>query len=178
MRVLLIHGWGGSDERHWQSWLCEELKKQNIEVHFPLLPHADLPKLDEWLTALEKEVKTFGDDLVLIGHSLGCPTILHLLEKHKAGKAILVCGFAKDLGINEIRDFVNKPFDWKKIKQNCKDILCISSDNDHYIPIEVAEDLAKNLGVKLIVEHNAEHIYAPKFGPYPRMLELLSSKRS
>ena len=169
MRFLLLHPWGGKHELHWLTWLFNQLTQRGFEVYYPSLPNPDLPKLEEWVSQLEREVE-FGEDLIIFGHSLGCPTALHLLQKHKAKRTVLVAGFAKDLGIDEIGSFVVGKFDWKKIKQNCGEFVCINSDNDPYIPLEVARNLAKNLGVNLIIEHNAGHINAPKHGPYPRLL--------
>ena len=172
MRFLLLHPWGGKHPQHWLTWLENELKKRDVETYYPSLPNPDFPQREEWLATLEKEIK-FGDDLIIFAHSLGCPTALHLLEHHKAGKAIFVAGFAKDLRIQEIRTFVNKEFDWKRIRKNCKHFVCINSDNDPYIPLAVAEDLAKRLGTDLIIEHNAGHITAPAYGPYPKLLKYI-----
>ena len=36
-RVLLLHGWGGSDYPHWQSWLAGELKRR---AHTAATPHS------------------------------------------------------------------------------------------------------------------------------------------
>lgn len=67
---LILHGWGGSDARHWQHWLYEELQKRSEHVLFPTLPHADQPQLEEWLAALEgilheRETHDFTHDLTV-----------------------------------------------------------------------------------------------------------------
>ena len=172
MRVLLLHGWGGKHELHWLTWLYHELKKRKIEVYYPDLPNPSLPERDEWLNSIENELdfKNSEQDLIIFGHSLGCPTALLLLEKHKARRAVLVSGFANDLGIPEIASFTKKEFNWKKIKQNCNEFICINSDDDPFIDLSIAKDLAKKLNTKLIIEHNASHIFAPMHGPYPRLL--------
>jgi uncharacterized protein len=33
-KVLLLHGWGGSNYPHWQSWLAAELAKNYGKVSF------------------------------------------------------------------------------------------------------------------------------------------------
>ncbi len=33
-KVLLLHGWGGSDTPHWQSWLAGEIAKDYRKVSF------------------------------------------------------------------------------------------------------------------------------------------------
>ena len=55
------------------------------------------------------------------------------------------------------KSFVDKRFDWQKIKQNCKKFYIFHSDNDPYVSLEKAEQLAKNLGVDVILVKNAGH---------------------
>ena len=74
---------------------------------------------------------------------------------------------------DQIADFVNYPFDWKKIKNRCKRFVQIYSDNDPYISLEESLFLAKQLGIRSLLEKNAGHITAPDFGPYPRLLKLV-----
>jgi len=31
-KVLLLHGWGGSDFPHWQSWLAGEIAKEALLI--------------------------------------------------------------------------------------------------------------------------------------------------
>ncbi len=92
-----------------------------------------------------------------------------------ATKVVLVSGFTSNLGISEISDFFKTGFDWSLIKRNAKGFVVINSDNDPYVPIVEGEKLARALGVDLIIEKNAGHIgVSSGFGPYPRLLELLS----
>ena len=162
---------------HWMTWLEEQLKEKRMEVFYPDLPTPDTPLLQEWLAGLQKVPVTFNESLVLVGHSLGCPTIFHILqnlkESEKVGLVVLVAGFARDLGIPEIKNFVEKPFDWKKIRSKAKKIVVIYSDNDPYIPVPESEFLGKQLEITLLLEPLADHIRAPDFGPYPRVLELI-----
>ena len=180
MRFFLFHCWGGDGRSCWSGWLQDELRKQGHDVRSPDFPDTNTPKPERWLATIRDEVGCFEkkDDWVLIGHSLGCPTILRLLESfdgtERAKKVILVAGFGKDLGIPEIKGFVDKPFDWKKIKQKSGGFAIINSDDDPYIKLEEGERLAKMLGAKLIIEHNAGHINEGSgFTRYPRLLEII-----
>ena len=42
-KTLLLHGWGGSDEPHWQAWLAGEIAKDYGMVAFPLLENPHFP---------------------------------------------------------------------------------------------------------------------------------------
>ena len=58
-RVLILHGWGGSDFPHWQAWLASELIKQNDIVSFPSLPNKDFPDFKQWIDFIEKEINCY-----------------------------------------------------------------------------------------------------------------------
>ncbi len=153
---------------------------RGFEVVNPDFPDTDNPKLDKWLATARKMNKKFSpkDDWVLIGHSLGCPTILRLLETfagdEKAKAVILVAGFAKGINIPEIQNFVDREFDWNKIRQKAGKFIVISSDNDPYIPLAEGERLAKMLGAEFIVEHNAGHINEGQgYDRYERLIEII-----
>src|SRR5208283_3982581 len=134
------------------------------------------PKLGDWLSTTRKIVPNFNpkDDWVLVGHSLGCPMILRLLEtfdkNEKVACIILVAGFAKDLGIPEILNFVDKDFDWQKIKKKAGKIIIINSDNDPYIQLDEAKRMANLLGAELI---NAGPVARNLYKPFPAILYVI-----
>ena len=178
MKVIIVHGWQGCNKGHWQEWLYNELKRKGTEAYLPLLPNAGNPIQEKWIQKLKK-FEPFNKETILVGHSLGCTTILRLLEQmtetQKVGKVLLVCGWNEgDHGIKEIANFFKTPLNWKKIKEKAKQFIVINSDNDPYFPLEKGKKLAEELGVKCIVEHNAGHINVKSgFGPYPKLLKLI-----
>jgi predicted alpha/beta hydrolase family esterase len=154
------------------------MNERGVEVRSPDFPDTNEPKLKEWLATTRKNVKKFDEEWILAGHSLGCPTILRLLETferdEKVGLVIMVAGFAKDLGIQQTRNFVDKDFDWKKIKSKAKRFVIINSDNDPYIELSEGKRMAKLLGAEFMVEHNAGHINEGSgFTEYPRLLQII-----
>lgn len=180
MRLLLVHCWGGDGRSCWSGWLADKLRAEGIEVLAPDLPDTNNPDLNKWLAELRKQVKNFDpkDDWILVGHSLGCSAILKLLETFGKGErikaAILVAAFAKELGIREIKNFVDQDFDWQRIKKKCKRFIVINSDNDPYIELSEGKRIAKLLGAKFIVEHNAGHINEGSgFTKYERLLKII-----
>ena len=182
MKFFLFHCWGGDGKSCWSGWLKEQLRVQCpvSSVLNPDFPETNSPKLEKWLAKTRSLVPRFdsSDNWVLVGHSLGCPTILRLLEtfdeRERAACIILVAGFAKDLGIPEIRNFVDRDFDWEKIKKKAGKIIIINSDNDPYIELNEAKRMQKLLGAELIVEHGAGHINeGAGFTEYPHLLEII-----
>lgn len=175
--AIIVHGWGASPKDNWFPWLGEKLEENGFRVNIPDFPNTNYPKLDEWLAHFKKSVKV-DKETILIGHSLGPVFILRFLEGLEEGRTVKVCffvsGFAKSLGIPETENFFDEPFDWQKIKRACPKFFLINSDNDPYIPIEIGKDLAKKLGIELMIEKNGGHLNAPGgFLTYPRLLKLI-----
>jgi predicted alpha/beta hydrolase family esterase len=76
-RVLLLHGWQGSGDGHWQSWLAGELRGAGHHVRFPDLPECDQPCPDKWGATLHEELAALAalpgeGERVVCAHSLGC----------------------------------------------------------------------------------------------------------
>jgi predicted alpha/beta hydrolase family esterase len=180
MKAFIFHCWGGDSRSCWRGWLADQLKGKGYEVVAPDFPDTMNPKLEEWLDATRAAVPEFSGDWVLAAHSLGCPTILRLLETFHEGEkvkaVILVAAFAKDLGIPEIANFVDKDFDWEQIKKGADKFYVINSDNDPFIKLEEGERMAKLLGAELIVEHDGGHLNEGSgFTEYPKVLEIIES---
>ncbi|MCI0504381.1 alpha/beta hydrolase [Candidatus Micrarchaeota archaeon] len=184
MKFFIFHCWGGDGRSCWSGWLQEELRVSGLGsgVLSPDFPDTENPRLSEWLAAARRLVPSFEpkDEWVLVSHSLGGPTILRLLESfgpgEKAKAVILVAGFAKDLGIPQIRNFVDKEFDWDKIRDAADRFILINSDNDQFIPLDEGRRMAKMLGAKceFLIEHGAGHINeGAGFTSYPRLLEII-----
>jgi hypothetical protein len=182
MRFFIFHCWGGGSRSCWRGWLQDKLRVSGFDVLNPDFPETDSPKQGAWLAHARSLVPRFKpeDEWVLVSHSLGGPTILRLLESFAEGErvkaVVLVAGFAKDLGISQIRSFVDKDFDYEKIRRGADRFIVISSDNDPYIPLAEGERMAKLLGpqCEFIVEHGAGHINeGAGFTTYPRLLEII-----
>jgi hypothetical protein len=182
MKLFLLHCWGGDGRSCWSGWIADKMRENGVEVVAPDFPNSSTPHVEEWLSTIRTIVPRFepGDKWVLVGHSLGCPTSLRLLErfdgKERAAAVVLVAGFAKDLHIPELQNFVYKEFDWEKIKKRAKKFIVINSDNDPFIELSEGEKMAKLLGAEFIVEHGAGHINeGAGFTEYGRLLGILES---
>ncbi len=89
--IFLVHGWGGNKDGNWFKWLKEQTKEK-FNTIIPQFPNTLKPKLKDWISEMEKYKSNFDENTILIGHSLGCPTICAFLEKNKikVKKIILV----------------------------------------------------------------------------------------
>ncbi len=158
-KVLILHGWGGSDYPHWQAWSASELIKENYIVSFPELPNKDFPKLDEWLEFLEKEFNHFKPDIVVC-HSLANILWFHFVQNKdiKAiDKLMLVAPVKQDCQIEELKSFFPYPI-VKDLK--AKEIIMVGSTNDPYMSVDEIMDLQSSLNIGLKILDEAGHINA------------------
>jgi len=93
-KAYIIHGWGGNSEEGWLPWLKKELEAKGFEALAFDMPDTENPKIETWVKYLEDNIQNPDEETILIGHSIGCQTILRYLEKFpenvKVGKAILI----------------------------------------------------------------------------------------
>lgn len=160
-KFVIIHGWEATPEDNWFPWLKEKLESEGHEVLAPQMPNTANPKLNEWLGHLQSTLKNPDENTFLIGHSLGCITILRYLESlprnTKIGGAFLVAGFSGPIGFDELKSFVDKPLDYEKIKSQTGKIIAVHSDDDSLVPLKNGEIIKEKLGAKLIVLKNKRH---------------------
>ncbi len=162
-RVIIVHGYTGNPDKNWFPWLKSELEKLGIIVEVPSMPNSNNPVLDEWLPSLSEAIGVPDQDTFLVGHSLGCPTILRYLESLdgdiKIGGALLVAGFAEPLPhLPELDSFTVEKWNYENVKQHTEQLAILNSDDDESVPFFNAENVRDRFNAKLITVHGAGHI--------------------
>lgn len=162
-RIFIVHGYTGYPEKGWFPWLKAELEKLGLEVSVPAMPNTNDPKFEEWLPHLQKTISSPDEDTYLVGHSLGCPTILRYLESlsddQVIGGALLVAGFAEPLPhLSKLNSFTEGIWNDEKVKNHAKKIAIINSDNDQAVPYFNGEHVRDRFNAELITVHNMGHI--------------------
>ncbi|MBI2609565.1 serine hydrolase family protein [Candidatus Giovannonibacteria bacterium] len=165
-RAIIVHCWEGNPEYYWYPYVKKELEARGINVSVPAFPDTNNPRQDIWVPFLAKIIGVPDADLYLIGHSIGCATILRYLENlkvnEKVGGVLFVAGFTEDIGFEEINNFFGSPFDFAKIKSSSKNgFVSVYSDNDPFVDMRFAEIFKKELGAKTILKHNMGHFSGP-----------------
>lgn len=158
-KVLILHGWGGSDYPHWQAHLAMQLIEANYVVLFPELPQRDTPNLDEWLAYLDAEIKHFDPDIVVC-HSLANVLWFHYTSNYKVkklDKLMLVAPVSPSCEIEELKTFFPYPIP-KDLRAKTK--IMAAGDNDPYITVDELYQLANILGIGLKIMENGGHLNA------------------
>lgn len=165
-RIIIVHGWGGSPDDNWLPWLKIELEKLGYEVIAPSMPDTDNPVIEKWVSKLAEVVGAPNAETYLIGHSIGCQTIMRYLEtvSISIGGAIFVAGWfnLENLETEEEKaiaePWIKTLIDINKIKSVLPKSTLVISDNDDYGAFEENKQKFGEFVTKTVVLHQAEHI--------------------
>lgn len=176
MKTLILHGWGGSDFPHWQSYLAGELAHDYGTVCFPLLKEKDAPKLNVWMQQTKELLQDFKPDVVVC-HSLANTLWFHLClqgEIQSLKKLFLVAPPSLKCGVEELKTFFPVDIPNNLFSQS---ITLITSTNDPYMIQEEAKNLAKSLRCKHIMLQDAGHINtASGYGEWKEIVDLVKKE--
>lgn len=168
--AMILHGTACKPDAFWYPRIKEFLVKQGYNVWLSSLPNPENPELKIQLPFVLKN-GIFDKDTVLIGHSAGCALILSVLENIdiRIDKAILVAGYARLLGTEKKpQTLLQSSYNWKKIKENVKNIYLINSDDDPWgCNDKEGRYMFDNLGGTQVIVHGQGHFGSDKFNqPY------------
>ncbi|MFC1599940.1 RBBP9/YdeN family alpha/beta hydrolase [Patescibacteria group bacterium] len=174
--IFIFHGVGGHPGENWFPWLKKELSSRGYNVIIPQFPTPEGQTLENWLQVLDEYHDYLNEDTILIGHSLGVPFALNVVEKYRVKAAFLVAGYYGSADENEYdaswETFSHKEFDWQLIRKNCKKFMVYESDNDPYVNVETAQKLANKFNVEVTLVKGAGHFnQAAGYIEFERLLE-------
>lgn len=173
--IFIIHGVGGHPKENWFPWLKEKLEEQGHKVLVPQFPTPENQALENWLKVLEEYKEHIDPETIFIGHSLGVPFVLNVCERYQIKAAFLVAGFVGQAGnqFDEgMKTFVQRDFNWDKIKQNCPYFKIYHSDNDPYVSLDKAQRVADVLGQEITLVPGAGHFNeSAGYTEFPLLLE-------
>jgi predicted alpha/beta hydrolase family esterase len=134
------------------------------------MPNPAEPEIKAWVSFLAEKVKEADEETFLVGHSIGCQTVLRYLEMLgegvKVGGVILVAGWVhltpaalEDEGADEIaKPWLETPIDWSKVTSHCDRFLAVFSDDDPFVLVDDSKIFEDKLGAKIVIEKGLQHI--------------------
>ena len=168
-KVFIIHSWSGSPEDPLLRWLKSELEKNGFDVIVPEMPNPEKPNIETWVLKLEEIIEVPDKDTILVGHSIGCQTILRYLEKldptSRVGGVVFIAPWFTLSNLENDEEWrvagpwLNTPIRETDIIKHIPKITAIFSDNDPYVPSENIEMFKEKFSdyIKVIVEHKKGH---------------------
>lgn len=175
---FIIHGSYGNPYKNWIPWLKGEMSKRKINCIVPDFPSPIKQDYNSWQTILKAylDIGYITEETSFIAHSLGGIFITKFLieNKIKIKKLITVAGFnnIKFSDNNDLYDsFYLSDEELKNVKDYCKKIICIYSNNDPYVLLSKAEEFANEINAEKCLIKEAGH-FNKKYG-YDKFTEIL-----
>ena len=179
--IVLVYGYEGSGDGHWQRWAAAALAERGAGVAFPKLSDPSSPRKDVWVDELRAVVESAArrdDPVTFLCHSLGCWAVDHLLTQHGTTgvhAALLVAPPSPFLVFEPVDSFLPPPRRAEVWAPLASRTLLVGSDNDDYASAEEFVDVARTLAVPCRILPGAGHInIAAGYGPWPFVLEWLT----
>jgi len=155
-KILILHGWGGSDAPHWQAELASEIAKNYGTVSFPLLDNCHFPSKNRWVKQVKQILAEFKPDTVVC-HSLANTLWFWLCEEEMETVQRLFMVSPPSLGTTEATIKTFFPCEIPK-KLYAKEVQMIVSDTDPWVKMEEAKKIAAHYDIPLTVIQDAGHI--------------------
>ncbi|WP_263832529.1 RBBP9/YdeN family alpha/beta hydrolase [Sulfurospirillum oryzae] len=152
--VLILPGYQGSGEMHWQTlWEKEHADFKRVEQR-----DWEHPICQEWVEKLEKSVKQAGQDVIIVAHSIGCLVLAHWAasQNHTRIKGALIVAPPDPTTSSFPR--IAEGFEQTPLLSFGFPSIIIASSNDPYGSLTYAQDLAKAWGSHFVNIGEKGHI--------------------
>ena len=176
MKLLVLHGWGGSDAPHWQAELAAEVAKNYGTVSFPLLDNCHFPSKNRWVRQVKAILEDFRPDTVVC-HSLANTLWFWLCQENIESIERLFMVSPPSLKTDEQ---TIKTFFPCEVPENihAKEVHMIVSDNDPWVNLDEAKNIATQINATFTTIPNAGHINADSgYGKWELIEELVLEKQ-
>ncbi len=179
-RVLLLHGWQGSEPGHWQRWLDEELTTVGAQVRFPELPECDVPCPDRWGAVLHAELAALAalpgsGERVVCAHSLGCVLwfreAARVAPELRVDRVALVAPPCPGARVAALARFYPTRADREAVAGAAGHTRLVCADDDPYCPGRGArQHWGEPLGLAVDLLPGRGHLNVEAgYGPWPAM---------
>ena len=188
MNFVILHGTLGSPNDNWYPWLTTEIENKRHTTFRPQLPTPEGQTLENWVKIIRQTLISLdqpSNETVIVAHSMSTLAVCHYLASlHDAIKACyFIAGFADRLPntpdpyptLNN--PFIDSPINWAHVKENCEFFTCFASDNDPYVPFDIAMNFAKRLSAEFIKVPGAGHFNVSSgYKEFPLLLETMQRR--
>ncbi|RXK61889.1 alpha/beta hydrolase [Lacibacter luteus] len=153
---FIVPGLGNSGADHWQTYFEQTLNNcKRIEQK-----EWDAPDCTDWINTIDAAINGYNsDEVVLIGHSLGCTAIAHWFAKY--GRTIKAALLVAPSDIESpVYTFPATGFTPIPLNKFSFKTIVVASENDEWVLLQRAMFFAANWGSELVNIGNAGHINA------------------
>ncbi|MDE3254095.1 MAG: alpha/beta hydrolase [Bacteroidota bacterium] len=155
-QYLIIPGLGNSGPEHWQTYF----ESESDQCKRILQNEWDAPDCSEWIRNIQQTLEAYDpNDVVLIGHSLGCATIAHWAAKYqiRIKGAMLVAPSDLEAPAYQFpaTGFAPIPLNTLPFRS-----IVVASEDDPWVSLERAKFFAGHWGSEFVNIGKAGHINA------------------
>ncbi len=175
-KILILHGWGGSDAPHWQAELASEIAKNYGTVSFPLLDNYHFPSKNRWAKQVKQILEEFKPTTVVC-HSLANNLWLWLCEDTSMVEIERL--FMVSMPSLKTQEKTIKTFFPCPLPKNiyAKEVHMIVSDDDPWVALDEAKNIASHFSANFTILENAGHINADSgYGKWEFIEKLVMNK--
>ncbi|NKQ10817.1 RBBP9/YdeN family alpha/beta hydrolase [Pseudomonas sp. SST3] len=157
IRYVIVPGWQGSPDDHWQShWQRSLPNSARVEQSDWLGP-----RREQWVAELDRSIAMSAHPVILVAHSLGCITVAHWVEhasvdtlQRVRGALLVAPADVQRTGCPDaLRNFAPIPRQVLPFPS-----LLIGSDNDAAATADRAIELGLDWGSDTVILGGAGHI--------------------
>jgi len=180
--TLIIPGYLGSGEAHWQTWIEKEIPgARRVQQEW------EKPILFEWARTIGHALAALDNPAWLIAHSFGClASILAATENPEKVRGLLLVAPADperfdSFGVKRWHGYGASESIRSSIPTSALDVpsLLIASDNDPWMQASKASLWGECWGSRTLTLKSAGHINTESgFGPWPDGLKLFKHFQS
>ena len=167
--VLILPGLGNSGEQHWQTHWEKQFDFIRLDQQ-----EWEKPNANDWVITIEKRIASLNtDNVILVGHSLACATIVLWSSRfnRKIKGALLVAPSDTEASSYPLGTIGFTPMPLNKLPFPS---ITITSGNDFYVTLNRARFFAQAWGSTFVNIGEAGHINTDAgFGEWPAGLEFL-----
>lgn len=157
IRYLIVPGWQGSSDAHWQSHWQRTLPNSSRVEQADWL----LPQREDWIAELGRCIASDPRPVVLVAHSLGCITVAHwaaqapdaLLRRVRGALLVAPADVERSNCPEALRNFAPIPRQPLPFASQL-----IGSDNDSAASAARAVELGQDWGSEIAILPSAGHI--------------------
>jgi predicted alpha/beta hydrolase family esterase len=163
--------------QRWREWIAQSMPE--VDVLLPTMPNSSNAQFEEWKIYFEKLIPLFGDDVQLVGHSLGAMFLAKYLQQYpldqKVRRIVLIAGQFDETNDSESGNcgsFEVRIAD--QVAQSAQEVHLFHSKDDPVVPFT---ELAK---FQADLPDATSHIFEDRGhfidSTFPEILDLLKQK--
>ncbi len=161
-------------QQTWKPWIAEQMPE--ADVLLPTFPNGCNAVYDEWKIYFEKLLPFLGDDVRLVGHSLGAMFLAIYLNEntlpHHVRQLILISGAYNDESTEELGSF--KVISAQNVTKSAQEIHLFHSEDDPVVPFSELAKFQADLPNAISHTFNGRGHFND--ATFPELLELLKQK--